>query len=106
VTISGNSSYYFTDILLQGTRTGYANYGLSSQYKFWGNKMVAAIAFRNFFMKDGYLKRVSTFDDYNFNRQEERFIPFRFISLNLTWSFGKLNDNVSKKKGVQNNDLL
>lgn len=32
--------------------------------------------------------------------------PIRYLSLGLTWNFGKLKDNVSKKKGVTNDDTL
>ncbi len=106
ISLSGNTSYYFPVIALQGTRNGYANYGISSQFKFLESKIVTGLALYNFFMKEGYLKRVSTFEDFNFSRQQEQFVPFRYITLNLTWNFGKLSDNVSKKRGVQNNDLL
>jgi len=31
-------------------------------------------------------------------------VPFRNFSLSLSYSFGKLKENVSKKKGIKNDD--
>jgi hypothetical protein len=33
-------------------------------------------------------------------------MPFRGLSFSLSWNFGKLTENVSKKKGVNNDDLI
>jgi hypothetical protein len=33
-------------------------------------------------------------------------MPFRGIALSLSYNFGKLTENVSKKKGVNNDDLI
>jgi hypothetical protein len=33
-------------------------------------------------------------------------LPLNSAVLALTWNFGKLTENVSKKKGVNNDDIL
>jgi len=46
-----------------------------------------------------------TKDQYFYNTNVTRQIR-RGVVLALTWNFGKLTENVSKKKGVNNDDIL
>jgi hypothetical protein len=41
-----------------------------------------------------------------FGQTKHFIIPRRAAVLALTWNFGKLTENVSKKKGVNNDDIL
>ena len=40
-----------------------------------------------------------------FSTVTRTFAPARSINLSLRWSFGKLTKNVSRKRGVTNDDL-
>jgi hypothetical protein len=44
--------------------------------------------------------------DKNFYSVNINSQPRRAAVLALTWNFGKLTENVSKKKGVSNDDML
>ncbi|HUS03740.1 MAG TPA: hypothetical protein VMY77_18500 [Chitinophagaceae bacterium] len=44
--------------------------------------------------------------DPNFSSTNIRTLPGRAAVLALTWNFGKLTESVTKKKGVNNDDLL
>ena len=58
----------------------------------------------NFFQKDMVYKvRVI---DPNFQTITKSTFPYRGLSMSLSWNFGKMTENVSKKKGVTNDDLI
>ena len=45
-------------------------------------------------------------ENENFITKNTNTTPFRNFGLALTYNFGKLSENVSKKKRVENDDLL
>ncbi|RYY60592.1 MAG: hypothetical protein EOO12_15140 [Chitinophagaceae bacterium] len=63
-----------------------------------------SVGIANFFQKDRDYKTVTT--DPNFQTVNVSTLPNRGFSLGLTWNFGKMTENVSKKKGVTNDDLV
>ncbi len=56
------------------------------------------------------MKRTGPFknitEDQNFYNTNTTTVIRRGIVLALTWNFGKLAESVSKKKGVNNDDML
>ena len=90
-------------VQLQG-RYGYSyNYGLGAQYKFFKNKLTVTVSAYNFFEKEQVWR--SYFRDINFQTQQWNYRPARSINIGLRWTFGKLTENVSRKRGVSNDDL-
>ena len=99
-------NYYFPVVLLQGKRSGYFAYGFGGRYRLFNDKITLSAYINNLFNKDGVFKRVSSFEDANSKRVNAQYILFRGLGLNISWNFGKLSSNVSKKRGVNNTDLL
>ena len=58
----------------------------------------------NYYEKNREFKTVTK--DKNFYNTNVTTLPRRAAVLALTWNFGKLTENVSKKKGVNNDDIL
>ncbi|HEX2606084.1 MAG TPA: outer membrane beta-barrel protein [Flavisolibacter sp.] len=79
-------------------------YGLNAGYKFFKDKLTASVGAANFLDKNWDFKLVT--QDPNFTYTSTSTMPFRALSVSLTWNFGKLTENVSKKKGVNNDDLI
>jgi 5-hydroxyisourate hydrolase-like protein (transthyretin family) len=79
-------------------------YNVAIAHKFFKNKFNASLRFVNFLEKDRDFKTVTkdpNFTTININNQIRR-----GVALALTFSFGKLTENVSKKKGVNNDDQI
>jgi outer membrane receptor for ferrienterochelin and colicin len=103
-TISGSggmmrSSY---TILNSGTFQGF--YQVNFGYKFLKDKLSATINFNNFLKKDMEFRTIA--DNENFRTKTVFSNPYRVVFFGVTWNFGKLTENVSKKKGVTNDDLV
>lgn len=78
-------------------------YGLGAQYKFFKNKITFSVQANNIFEKEQVWK--SYFKDANFQTQQWNYRPARSFNFSLRWNFGKLTENVSRKRGVSNDDL-
>jgi len=113
-----NTSYKFTDKftvssflgLWKDPQTIQTTYPFSTwhnvafNYKVFKNKINISLRAVNYFEKTHDFKTITkdqNFYSTNINRQIRR-----GGVLALTWNFGKLTENVSKKKGVNNDDLL
>ena len=79
-------------------------YGTGVGYKFFKEKLTTTLMASNFLTQYRDFKVVTT--DPSFQTTSITTMPFRGLALSLTWNFGKLNENVSKKKGVSNDDLI
>jgi outer membrane receptor protein involved in Fe transport len=79
-------------------------YGVNFGYKMFNEKLNVSVGANNFFYKTFDWKMTMT--DPNFKTETTSTFPFRGLALALTWNFGKLTENVSKKKGVSNDDLV
>lgn len=99
-------NHYFPVLLLQGTVNAYSSYGFGGRYIIVKDKLFANISLNNLFNKNGEMLRINRFADQNFSSETRTFSRFRGVTLSLTWNFGKLSEEVSKKKGVNNTDLL
>ena len=105
-----NTSYRFTPkfsigsflglwkdpITIQTTYLFRTWYNLAFNYKILKDKLNISVRTVNYFEKTR-----DYFYTTNINKQIRR-----GAVLALTWNFGKLTENVSKKKGVNNDDLL
>jgi outer membrane receptor protein involved in Fe transport len=113
-----NTSYKFTDKftissylgLWQDPRTIQSTYPFNTwhnvafNYKVFKNKINISLRAVNYTEKTHDFKTITkdkNFYNTNITRQIRR-----GAVLALTWNFGKLTENVSKKKGVSNDDLL
>ncbi|TCJ13250.1 TonB-dependent receptor [Flaviaesturariibacter flavus] len=79
-------------------------YGIGTGVKLWNDKFNVSLGISNFFEKDRDYRNVTTAP--NFQTVSVSTLPNRGFSLGLTWNFGKMTENVSKKKGVTNDDLV
>jgi outer membrane receptor protein involved in Fe transport len=102
--ISSYAGFFRAPIALQTTYPLNLWYGIQGGYKFMGEKLSVSFGLSNFFEKDrDFITRTV---DPAFTFTSTSTMPFRGFSFSVNWSFGKLSENVSKKKGVQNDDLL
>jgi hypothetical protein len=113
-----NSSYQITKKFLVSSYAGFWRspvtiqysyplnywYGLGLGYKFFKEKITTTLSAANFLSKEiDYRMKLR---DPSFNTTTVNTMPFRGIALSLSYNFGKLTENVSKKKGVNNDDLI
>jgi outer membrane receptor protein involved in Fe transport len=113
-----NTSYKFTNKftissflgLWQDPQTIQTTYPFSTwhnvafNYKIFKDKINISLRAVNYFEKTHDYKIITK--DQNFYNANITRQPRRAAVLALTWNFGKLTENVSKKKGVSNDDLL
>lgn len=98
-----NSNLYKAPAQLQGS------YGVNYFYSFGGNlkllknKLTLSLNINNIFQQD--LAWKSDIHDSNFRTQSWNYRPGRSANIGLRWNFGKLTENVSRKRGVTNDDL-
>lgn len=98
-----NSNMFKAPAQLQGY------YGLNYWYSFGGNlkflkdKFTLTLNINNIFNKD--IEWKSSLGDKNFRTTSWNYRPGRSASIGLRWNFGKLTENVSRKRGVNNDDL-
>jgi outer membrane receptor protein involved in Fe transport len=78
-------------------------YNMGSSVKFLNNKLTLSVNLNNIFHKDMLWK--SDIHDNNFRTQSWNYRPGRMANFSLRWNFGKLTENVSRKRGVTNDDL-
>lgn len=79
-------------------------YNLAMNYKMLKDKLTVSLRTVNFFEQSRDFRMIvkdPNFSTTNINTQIRR-----GAVLSLTFNFGKLNESVSKKKGVSNDDLL
>ena len=79
-------------------------HNVAFNYKVFKDKINISLRAVNYFEKTHDYKTI-TKDQNFYNTNITRQIR-RGAVLALTWNFGKLTENVSKKKGVNNDDLL
>jgi len=79
-------------------------HNVAFNYKLFKNKVNISLRAVNYTEKTHDFKTITK--DKNFYNTNITRQPRRAAVLALTWNFGKLTENVSKKKGVSNDDLL
>lgn len=78
-------------------------YGFGGNLKFLKEKFTLTINVNNIFNKEIVWK--SSLMDKNFHTTSWNYRPGRSANIGLRWNFGKLTENVSRKRGVNNDDL-
>lgn len=78
-------------------------YGAGFFYKFFNNKIRVAVRIDNFL--ESQIRYRTTSNGSNFTSYQNINSPGRAFGLSMRWSFGKLTDNVSKKRGVSTDDV-
>jgi outer membrane receptor protein involved in Fe transport len=79
-------------------------HNVAFNYKIFNDKLLISLRAVNYFEKSRDFKNIT--QDDNFYNTTSTSRPRRAGVLALTWNFGKLTENVSKKKGVSNDDIL
>jgi hypothetical protein len=73
-------------------------------YKFFNNKLATTINFNNIHQSEMVFRSVTLNPDLKVVNTSIN--PYRVIYVGITYNFGKLKETVSKKKGVNNDDLV
>ena len=102
VYISNNFSYTQAPIQLQGQIGNVFTYSLGAGYKFLKNKLVFGGAVYNLFNKELVIK--SRFETANLKQFNTLNRPMRQVLVTLRYNYGKLKQNVTRKKGVKIDD--
>lgn len=102
-TIFLSGSYYRSEPQLQGQYQGYFYYNTGVSYKMFNKKLTLSLQTSRPFNK--YLTWRSHFQDENFIRSSISRNVQRNLSVSVRWNFGKLKENVSRKRGVSNDDI-
>jgi outer membrane receptor for ferrienterochelin and colicin len=103
-TATGYAGFWRGPVSIQATYPLNIWYGTGIGYKMFKEKLTASLMAVNYFQETRDWRMVT--NDPYFQTESVTTMPFRGLGLSLTWNFGKLTENVSKKKGVTNDDLL
>ena len=103
-TATGYAGFWRSPVSIQASYPLNVWYGAGMGYKFFKEKLTVSLMAANF-LKEYWDYRMEV-KDPNFTTTSVTTMPYRGIALSMNWTFGKLNENVSKKKGVTNDDLL
>jgi ferric enterobactin receptor len=79
----------------QGKYPSFTNYSMALRKQFWAKKGSLALSLINPFGE--YVKQTTELFGPNFTSYSTRHIPFRAVSLNFTWKFGKLEFKKEKE---------
>lgn len=99
-----NAGMWQGNINLQGRQGLQYWYGAGAYVKLLNNKLRITLRLNNFLQNEMLIWR-RTSKGVDFNTVQSIYSRGRNIGLGISWSFGKLTDNVSKKKGVSNDDV-
>ena len=103
-TISSNSGY---SVPLRTPNTSFPDnyfYGFNFVYKMFKEKLSVTANATNFLSENR--KLIFLTENEHFITKNTNTVLFRSFGLALNYSFGKLKENVSKKKGVNNDDQV
>lgn len=102
--ISSYAGFWRSPVTIQAYQRINIWYGAGMVYKFFKEKVSANLSLANFLAKEREFRY--TIEDPSFQTRYVNRQPYRAVALSLSWNFGKLTENVSKKKGVSNDDLI
>jgi len=105
LTSSANAGFNLSAPTLQVNYRIYVFYGIGFNYKLMKDKLTITASAKNLLNRDDTMPK-NVFEDNNFRRTSASSYPDRTLNCSVSWSFGKLSENVSKKRGVHNDDLL
>jgi hypothetical protein len=101
-TITSNGGYFMPLRMPNSTFPDNYFYGLNLIYKLFKQKLTVTASAMNF-LEDERTMRFLT-ENESFIIENRNTVPFRNFGLALNYSFGRLKENVSKKKGINNDD--
>jgi outer membrane cobalamin receptor len=103
-TIASNGGYFVPLRMPNSTFPDNYFYGFNFIQKFYKQKLTATLSATNFLQE----KRQLLFRTENaaFITENRNNVIFRAFAVSLNYNFGKLKENVSKKKGVTNDDKV
>lgn len=102
--VSSYAGFFRAPVTIQTSYPLNLWYGISAGYKLFKEKLTISAGALNFLKKE-WDYRLETHDPA-FTYTSSSILPFRGFTISVNWSFGKLTENVSKKKGVNNDDLI
>jgi hypothetical protein len=103
-TLSGSGGMFRGNYSLTGTPSTNGFYQVNFGYKLFKEKLAVTMNVNNFHKK--YMRYRNEAENPGFLIISNNFTPYRVIYFGATYSFGKLKESVSKKKGVSNDDLV
>jgi hypothetical protein len=103
-TISSNSGYFIPLRMPNSTFPDNYFYGFNFAYKVFNQKLTITATITNFLETNRKLTFLT--ENENFTTRNTNTNPFRNFGLALSYSFGRLKENVSKKKGITNDDQV
>lgn len=104
INLSGSGGRNVTDITLLGRRSPYYFYQVNFGYHIVKNKLFSSINFNN--VHDSYFTQRTFFRDDIVNSVTTTRRIYRMIFVGIQYTFGKLRQEVARKKGVVNDDIL
>lgn len=103
-TISGSGGANRNTYTLVNSPSTQYFYQVNFGYKFFSEKLAVTMNVNNFHNR--YMRYRMTTEDPNFRIVSTNINPFQVIFFGATYNFGKLKENISKKKGITNDDLV
>lgn len=102
--LSGNGGIMRQAYTLINTANAFPYYQINFGYKLLNDRLSTTINFNRFFNK--WFTTKSFTEDASFSTRSTNTTPYRVTFIGFTYNFGKLKENLSKKKGVNNDDLI
>lgn len=102
--LSGSGGVDVRNVTLLGRRSPYVFYQINSGYHIIKNKLFATINWNN--VHSDYFSLRTDFQDDAVRSRTVVNRLYRVIFLGFQYTFGKLREEVARKKGVVNNDIL
>ncbi len=103
-TITSNSGYFIPLRMPNMTFPDNYFYGFNFGYKLFNQKLTITANITNFLEKER--KLIFFTESENFITENRNNVLFRNFGLALSYNLGRLKENVSKKKGVNNDDQV
>ncbi len=103
-TASGYAGFWRGPVTIQSKFPLNIWYGAGMGIKMFKEKLTTSLMASNFFQKYRDYRMITK--DPSFQTTSTTTMPFRAVSLSISWNFGKMTENVSRKKGVNNDDLI
>ena len=103
-TLSGSGGVMKQSYTVLGRGATFIPYQINVGYTLIKDKLTGAVNFNNFLKKS--FDNKSYVENSSFYQENNSISPYRVTFFGLTYRFGSLKENVSRKKGVDNDDLL
>ncbi|MBZ4189428.1 outer membrane beta-barrel protein [Niabella beijingensis] len=102
--LSGSGGMNVSDITLLGRKSPYYFYQVNSGYHIIKDKLYATVNWNN--LHGSYYTQHTSFNDTQVDSRTTVKNQYRVIFLGIQYTFGKLHQEVKRKKDVANDDIL